>query len=65
MDHLADYVDCALRAGTTAHQSLIARRVSEVDLIACASPRCVEIFGKPQGPKDLKNDHYSVSSLFH
>jgi LysR family transcriptional regulator for bpeEF and oprC len=61
VDYLAENVDCALRAGTPADQSLIARRVSEVDLITCASPLYVEKFGKPERPEDLENDHYSVS----
>ncbi|MDM9622476.1 LysR family transcriptional regulator [Rhizobium sp. AC44/96] len=61
VDYLAENVDCALRGGTPADQSLIARRVSEVDLITCASPLYLEKFGKPERPEDLENDHYSVS----
>jgi DNA-binding transcriptional LysR family regulator len=61
VDYLAENVDCALRAGTPADQSLIARRVSEVELITCASPIYIEKFGKPERPEDLENDHYSVS----
>ncbi len=61
VDYLAENVDCALRAGTPADQSLIARRVSEVDLITCASPLYLEKFGKPERPEDLENAHYSVS----
>ncbi|QFY61022.1 LysR family transcriptional regulator [Rhizobium grahamii] len=61
VDYLAENVDCALRAGTPADQSLIARRVSEVDLITCAAPLYVEKFGKPERPEDLENSHYSVS----
>ncbi len=61
VDYLAENVDCALRAGTPADQSLIARRVSEVELITCASPIYIEKFGIPDRPEDLENDHYSVS----
>jgi DNA-binding transcriptional LysR family regulator len=61
VDYLAENVDCALRAGTPADQSLIARRVSEVDLITCASPLYLEKFGKPERPEDLETNHYSVS----
>ncbi len=61
VDYLAENVDCALRAGTPADQSLIARRVSEVELITCASPIYIEKFGKPERPEDLENGHYSVS----
>ena len=61
VDYLAENVDCALRAGTPADQSLIARRVSEVELITCASPLYIEKYGAPVRPEDLENDHYSVS----
>jgi LysR family transcriptional regulator for bpeEF and oprC len=61
VDYLAENVDCALRAGTPADQSLIARRVSEVEMITCASPLYIEKFGMPERPEDLENDHYSVS----
>jgi DNA-binding transcriptional LysR family regulator len=61
VDYLAENVDCALRAGTPADQSLIARRVSEVELITCAAPLYIERFGTPERPEDLEKDHYSVS----
>ncbi|MBO9196179.1 LysR family transcriptional regulator [Rhizobium sp. 16-449-1b] len=61
VDYLAENVDCALRAGTPADQSLIARRVSEVELITCASPLYIEKYGMPSRPEELENDHYSVS----
>lgn len=61
VDYLAENVDCALRAGTPADQSLIARRVSEVELITCASPLYIEKYGVPSRPEELENDHYSVS----
>ncbi|MBB3965027.1 MULTISPECIES: LysR family transcriptional regulator [Rhizobium] len=61
VDYLAENVDCALRAGTPTDQSLIARRVSEVELITCASPLYIEKHGVPARPEELENDHYSVS----
>ncbi|KQV83794.1 LysR family transcriptional regulator [Rhizobium sp. Root1220] len=61
VDYLAENVDCALRGGTPADQSLIARRVSEVDMITCASPLYIEKYGKPERPEDLETDHYSVN----
>ena len=50
-----------MRAGTPADQSLIARRVSEVELITCASPIYIERFGMPERPEDLEADHHSVN----
>jgi LysR family transcriptional regulator for bpeEF and oprC len=61
VDYLAENVDCALRGGTPADQSLIARRVSEVAMITCAAPRYIEKFGIPTRPEELETDHYSVS----
>ncbi len=61
VDYLAENVDCALRGGTPADQSLIARRVSEVEMLTCAAPLYIEKFGVPTRPEELENDHYSVS----
>jgi DNA-binding transcriptional LysR family regulator len=61
VDYLAENVDFALRAGTPADQSLIARRVSEVTMVTCAAPLYIEKFGVPQRPEELETDHYSVS----
>ncbi|MBZ9792299.1 LysR family transcriptional regulator [Rhizobium sp. 3T7] len=61
VDYLAENVDCALRGGTPADQSLIARRVSEVEMLTCAAPLYIERFGIPTRPEELENDHYSVS----
>ncbi|CCM76143.1 LysR family transcriptional regulator [Rhizobium mesoamericanum] len=61
VDYLAENVDCALRGGTPADQSLIARRVSEVEMLTCAAPLYIEKFGIPTRPEELENGHYSVS----
>jgi DNA-binding transcriptional LysR family regulator len=61
VDYLAENVDCALRGGTPADQSLIARRVAEIDMITCASPSYIEKFGVPERPEDLEVNHYSVN----
>lgn len=63
VDYIAENVDCALRVGTLRDQSLIARKVSELDFITCASPGYIERFGIPQQPEDLEIDHYCVGYL--
>jgi DNA-binding transcriptional LysR family regulator len=63
VDYIAENVDCALRVGTLRDQSLIARKVSELDFITCASPGYIERFGIPQQPEDLEMDHYCVGYL--
>lgn len=63
VDYIAENVDCALRVGTPRDQSLIARKVSDLHFVTCASPRYIEKFGMPLQPEDLEGDHYSVGYL--
>jgi DNA-binding transcriptional LysR family regulator len=61
VDYLAENVDCALRAGSPGNVSLIARRVGEMDMIACAAPRYLETFGAPGHPSELEAAHHCVN----
>ena len=61
VDYLAENVDCALRAGSPGNVSLIARRVGEMDMIACAAPRYLETFGAPSHPSELEAAHHGVN----
>ena len=63
VDYIAENVDCALRAGRPSDQSLIARKVSEMEMITCASPAYVERNGLPSNPEDLTRDHFAVGYL--
>lgn len=63
VDYIAENVDCALRVGTPRDQSLIARKVSELEFVTCASPAYIERFGIPQQPEDLEGDHYCIGYL--
>lgn len=63
VDYMAENVDCALRAGTPSDQSLIARKVSSVDLITCAAPNYIERFGLPARPEDIESDHFAIGYL--
>ncbi|MBB3945498.1 DNA-binding transcriptional LysR family regulator [Rhizobium skierniewicense] len=60
VDYIAENVDCALRVGTPRDQSLIARKVSDLHLVTCASPGYIERFGMPLEPEELEENHYSV-----
>jgi len=48
-----EHVDVALRVGALADSSLIAVRIAEVVLLACASPAYLKSRGKPESPDDL------------
>lgn len=57
VDYLAENVHIALRGGQPADQSLIARRVGQLDLIFCASPSYIAQRGSPAHPSDFEHSH--------
>ncbi|CZT36939.1 LysR family transcriptional regulator [Rhizobium sp. 9140] len=63
VDYVAENVDCALRGGTPTDQSLIARKVGEMSMKACAAPFYLQKFGRPSEPEDLARDHVAVGYL--
>jgi DNA-binding transcriptional LysR family regulator len=63
VDYIAENVDCALRAGTPTDQSLVARKVGELQMRTFASPRYLERHGTPQHPNDLTEAHLAVGYL--
>ncbi|MDK1384169.1 LysR family transcriptional regulator [Sinorhizobium sp. 8-89] len=60
IDYVAENVDCAIRVGTLTDQSLIARRITEMSFIACASPAYLDRHSTPQHPADLERNCYVV-----
>jgi DNA-binding transcriptional LysR family regulator len=58
---MAENVDCVVRAGNITDQSLIARRIGELQLVTCATPSYLQRYGEPRHPTDLEKDHYVVS----
>jgi LysR family transcriptional regulator for bpeEF and oprC len=57
---LSEGVDCALRGGDIADQSLIARRVGTMHVVTCATSTYLARHGVPLHPGDLK-DHVCLS----
>ena len=53
VDLIAENVDVAVRSGQLADSTLVARKVSEVRRIVCASPAYLERRGAPETPADL------------
>jgi DNA-binding transcriptional LysR family regulator len=53
VDLIEDGVDVAIRAGQLPDSSLIARKLADVRVVLCASPRYLERHGAPQSPQDL------------
>ncbi len=63
VDYMQENVDCALRVGTLRDQSLIARKVGDLEFETYAAPRYIEKFGIPLEPEEIEADHYAVGYL--
>jgi LysR family transcriptional regulator for bpeEF and oprC len=55
VDLIEEGVDCAIRGGSLADSSLIARRVGVLNFVTCATPGYLTRHGKPNHPSDLVN----------
>jgi len=55
VDLIAENVDIAIRSGTLADSSLVARKIAETQRVLCASPAYLERRGTPVVPADLIN----------
>ena len=62
VDLVLEGVDCALRVGTLADSSLVARPLGRLALINCASPAYLRRHGTPRTPADLAR-HRAVQYL--
>lgn len=64
VDLIGDSVDCVIRGGALTNQSLVARRVGDLQLRVCAAPSYLERAGKPLHPRDLEDaQHRTVGFL--
>jgi DNA-binding transcriptional LysR family regulator len=64
VDLIEEGLDLAFRIGDLKDSSLIARKISPIKIILCASPEYLKQYGTPNIPGDLKNHrllHYNVS----
>ena len=61
VDLLADNVDCVIRGGELLDQSLVARRIANVPLMAVASPAYIRAHGTPTHPEQLDKEHTTVN----
>jgi DNA-binding transcriptional LysR family regulator len=60
-DLIGENVDCVIRAGELADQSLIARKLADMPMITCAAPSYLARMGEPAHPTDLEDAHQVVS----
>src|ERR1700761_1505468 len=60
-DLIGENVDCVLRAGELADQSLIARKLSDLPMVTCAAPSYLARAGEPKHPDDLETGHQAIN----
>lgn len=53
VDLLEEGVDCVVRGGDPGDESLVARRVGQLEFIACATPAYLAEYGVPEHPREL------------
>ena len=61
IDLVGDNVDCVIRGGELSDQSLVARRIGNMQLITVASPDYLRRHGTPDHPLDIEKSHDIVS----
>lgn len=64
VDVIAEHVDCVVRAGELTDQSLMARRVGELEYHAFAAPSYIERHGVPQHPDELAGPTHRIVGYF-
>ena len=60
VDLIGDNVDCVIRGGELADQSLVARRIGNLEFITVASPSYLAHHGTPLHPLDLEQGHRNI-----
>jgi len=60
VDIVGESVDCVVRGGEIADQSLIARRIAELRFMSCAAPAYLSRHGAPRHPAELERNHMVV-----
>ena len=60
VDVIGENVDCVVRGGEITNQSLMARRVADLQLGVYAAPAYLERAGLPSHPKELEDTHHRI-----
>ncbi|CAB3629330.1 LysR family transcriptional regulator [Achromobacter pestifer] len=60
VDVIGENVDCIVRGGELTDQSLMARRVGDLQLGVYAAPSYLERAGLPAHPRDLEDTHHRI-----
>lgn len=57
---IADNVDCVVRGGNLQDESLVARRIAQIEFVTCATAGYLEAYGVPTHPSELDGPHRVV-----
>ncbi|MDR5857881.1 LysR family transcriptional regulator [Halomonas eurihalina] len=60
VDLIDEKVDCVVRGGELTDQSLVARRIGDLQLGVYAAPSYIERSGLPLHPQELENTHHRI-----
>lgn len=60
VDMIDENVDCVVRGGELTDQSLMARRVGDLQLGVFAAPSYLARFGMPMHPRELEDSHHRI-----
>lgn len=61
VDLISDNVDCVIRGGDLVEQSLVARRIGNLALVAVATPGYLARHGMPTHPRELDDGHVTIN----
>jgi len=60
VDVIGDNVDCVVRGGELTDQSLVARKVADLQLGVYAAPAYLKLAGTPVHPQELEDSHHRI-----
>jgi len=61
IDLISDNVDCVIRGGELSDQSLVARRIGNLEFVTVATPGYLATHGTPMHPRELETGHRYVT----
>jgi DNA-binding transcriptional LysR family regulator len=64
VDIIGDNVDVVLRGGELTEQSLVARRIANLQLVTVASPEYLRANGTPMTPQELEDGSHTTINFF-
>lgn len=64
VDLISDNVDCVIRGGDLIEQSLVARRIGNLNFVTVAAPEYLKRHGVPQHPNELDSEKHTTVNYF-